>query len=217
MIDRVLCALPFKDTAFGLTRPQTTLSLSSTFSFTLFYDLRLESHGSDLRSYYCTMHSDVIHRVLLSVDWKNTSRNSDYRDLFCSSVFSPIVVVSFRSLFREFVYDESIYGFEELVGLSLVFLYLSLSLFLSSSLLRNSCGFTRWHDATRHWLLRVRISNFRTFSTNFRWWICANLVPWIFERAFFLLFFNFCARFRRMDGSQAGSSPRKRESLLSRV
>lgn len=92
-----------------------------------------------------------------------------------------------------------------------------LSLFLSPSLLGNSYGFTRWHDATRHWLLRVRISNFRTFSTNFRWWICANLVPWIFERAFFLLFFNFCARFRRMDGSQAGSSPRKRESLLSRV
>lgn len=79
------------------------------------------------------MHSDVIHRVLLSVDWKNTSRNSDYRDLFCSSVFSPIVVVSFRSLFREFVYDESIYGFEELVGLSLVFLYLSLSFSVSFS------------------------------------------------------------------------------------
>lgn len=216
MIDRVLCALPFKDTAFGLTRPQTTLSLSSTFFFTLFYDLRLESHGSDLRSYYCTMHSDVIHRVLLSVDWKNTFRNSDYRDLFCSSVFSRLLLFPFVR-FSENSCTMSQFMVSKNWLVYRWFSSISLSLFLSPSLLRNSCGFTRWHDATRHWLLRVRISNFRTFSTNFRWWICANLVPWIFERAFFLLFFNFCARFRRMDGSQAGSSPRKRESLLSRV
>lgn len=126
MIDRVLCALPFKDTAFGLTRANHPLSLqlSPLLYFTI-SALNLTDQIFVLIIVQCIQ----IHRVLLSVDWKNTSRNSDYRDLFCSSVFSPIVVVSFRSLFREFVYDESIYGFEELVGLSLVFLYLSLSLF----------------------------------------------------------------------------------------
>lgn len=216
MIDRVLCALPFKDTAFGLTRPQTTLSLSSTFFFTLFYDLRLESHGSDLRSYYCTMHSDVIHRVLLSIG--RTPLVTAIIEICFARVFFPDCCCFLSFAFQRIRVRWVNLWFRRIGWFIVGFpLSLSLSLFLSSSLLGNSCGFTRWHDATRHWLLRVRISNFRTFSTNFRWWICANLVPWIFERAFFLLFFNFCARFRRMDGSQAGSSPRKRESLLSRV
>lgn len=216
MIDRVLCALPFKDTAFGLTRANHPLSLqlSPLFYFTI-SALNLTDQIFVLIIVQCI-------QMWFTVCY--------YRSIGRTPFVTAIIEICFARVFFPDCCCFLSFAFQRIrvrwvnlwfrrIGWFIVGfpLSLSLSLFLSSSLLGNSCGFTRWHDATRHWLLRVRISNFRTFSTNFRWWICANLVPWIFERAFFLLFFNFCARFRRMDGSQAGSSPRKRESLLSRV
>lgn len=160
MIDRVLCALLFKDTAFGLTRANHPLSLQLFFTLRLIprLDLTDQIRLSFLLSYNAFRCSQCV----LSVDWKNTSCNSDYERfvlLFCYFFSSVDCCAFLRSLSREYVHDESIYGFEE----SLVYRwFFSLFLFLPSRLY--SRGFTRWHDATRHWLLlfhlRVRISNF---------------------------------------------------------
>lgn len=159
MIDRVLCALLFKDTAFGLTRANHPLSLQLFFTLRLIPRLDLTDQ---IRPSFLfrirTMHSDV-HNVCYRSIGRTLLVTAFMRGLFCYFFSSVDCCAFLRPLSREFVHDESIYGFEE----SLVYRwFFSLFLFLPSRLY--SRGFTRWHDATRHWLLlfhlRVRISNF---------------------------------------------------------
>lgn len=164
------------------------------------------------------MHSDV-HNVCYRSIGRTLLVTAIMRGLFCYFFSSVDCCAFLRPLSREFVHDESIYGFEE----SLVYRwFFSLFLFLPSRLY--SRGFTRWHDATRlASFVSPSCSNFEFLGEIFDefQWICVNLVPNFRESVFSPPFFQFlpngCTRFRRMDGSQAGSSSRKRESVLSCV
>lgn len=224
MIDRVLCALLFKCTAFGLHPGNSRLSLSLSlqlFAFFFFTLLRYRFTRwlrSDLYL-YCVIHSDVSPCVL-SVDWKSTDCNSDYERFVLFERFflffpAPIVVLS-----REFVYAMSqCLWFRRIVGLSLVF---SLSLF-QIVFLRIYTLARRNKASQGFFCFQLRVSNFEFSDGNFDEFQ-ANLVPDFRESIpFSPLFFNFFrtdARvFRRMDGSRRRALFRRGngESVSSRV
>lgn len=203
MIDRVLCALLFKCTAFGLHPGNSRLSLSlSLFNFSLFFFLLyfdIDSHGDQDQIFiYIAWFIQMFHRACYRSIGRAPIVTAIMRDLFCSSVsffFSPLRLLCFPE--NSYTRWVNAYGFEESLVYRWFFLFLSSRLY--------SCGFTRWHDATRlHKASFVfsfvfRISNFQTkISTNFR-----RIWSQIFERAFlFPLYFSiFSERMRAfLDG-----------------
>lgn len=200
MIDRVLCALLFKCTAFGLHPGNSRLSLSlslqlfSFFFFTLLWYRFTRWSRSDLYL-YCVIHSDVSPCVL-SVDWKSTDCNSDYERFVLFERFflffpAPIVVLS-----REFVYAMSqCLWFRRIVGLSLVFFSFS----LPDCILADLHAGTTQQGFTRLLLFSASCFEFRIFRRKFRR-ISGEFGPrFSREHSFFPSIFQFfpngCARF----------------------
>lgn len=225
MIDRVLCALLFKCTAFGLHPGNSRLSLSlSLFNFSLFFFLLyfdIDSHGDQDQIFiYIAWFIQMFHRACYRSIGRAPIVTAIMRDLFCSSVsffFSPLRLLCFPE--NSYTRWVNAYGFEE----SLVYRwFFSLSLF-QIVFLRIYTLARRNKASQGFFCFQLRVSNFEFSDENFDEFQ-ANLVPDFRESVpFSPLFFNFFrtdARvFRRMDGSRRRALFRRGngESVSSRV